>query len=150
MILLNSFQAFQSLLNYIEADSQIDSDSWEVSDVLSLSNTDKEITKHTGGLTVDPAVWQDWKEIITNILNNEHYSKLKSSDNYQLTREQALKAMSYFLNDRYWKKKPNMLLTEVVSDLYSILQTEDLEKSDVWKEWLSSVNRSLSFKEIFE
>lgn len=150
MIVLNSKQSFQALFDYIEADSKIDTNSWEVRDLLSLADTNPKITIHSGGPTADPAVWQDWKEIIKKILDDKQYSNIKSSDNYQLTREQALKAMSYFLNDRYWKKNPDMLLIDAVADLRSIIEKGNLENTEIWTDWLSCVERSLSFTDVFE
>ena len=142
-------QAFQAMLQYLIADSQTDTDSWEVSDVLSLSNTDKEITAHTGGPTVDPAVWFDWKNITNDILQNNSHSH-NISDNYFLSREQSLKAMCYFLQKRYWEQNHDMLLIDAVKDLQKIINQDNLDSSVVWKEWLESIKKALSFKEVFE
>lgn len=150
MKLLNSLQAFYAMYKYIEEDSKMDSDTWKVSDVLSLSDTDTKFTIHTGGPTGDPAVWQDWKRITQDILKNNECSKLKIIDNYLITKEQALKAMGYFLEQRYWDKNHDMLLKDAVIDLQNIFQSDNFEFSELWKAWLQCLEKSLAFSEIFD
>lgn len=142
-------QAFEVTYLYLFEDLNVGDSSWEVSDVLSLSDTDERKTIHSGGPTADPVVWQDWKICVEKILED---NKIVHEDHgIKLTREQALKTMCCFLQKRYWEKKHNMLLREAVLDLQKYLTGNiPLEKTEPWRQWVECANDSLSFKEIFE
>jgi len=148
---LTPLQAFHVFYRYIIADNELGDESWEVSDVLSMSNTSSNIARHSGGPTADPAVWQEWCVITEEVLQDE---KLRIANTLQsdvlLTREQALIVMSCFLQKRYWNKNHDMLLKDALADINHFLSQENLESTEIWKQWLECVPAGLAFKETFD
>ena len=146
MKLLTEYQTFILMLEFITDQLEM-SDGWQVRDVLSDINTDEDwILRITGGPTADPAAWQVWEIFAQEVLENI----IDPKPNLQmLTKEQALKAMQYFLEDEYYKKDNETLLNVVLRDLSSKMAQGNIEKSQFWKTWQGYVDRALKYDRIF-
>lgn len=147
MTLLTPIQAFHVFYKHITT-NYIGED-WQVRDVLGEANTDCEITCHTGGPTVDPAVWEDWNAIASEVLKDEKIKK-RNSEEILLTYEQSLKVMECFL-EKYWKKKNDISLNEIIDEIdQSFFLQRNFESTSLCRQWLECVPEGLKFKETFD
>ena len=140
-------------MQYIQEDCSIDTDSWQVRDLLSLSNMPDHFFKDDVALydspTLDPAYWFDWKEVLKEVLEKNRSSPIRSKDT--LTLVQGLVAMQYFIENRYWIKDNDMLLKDAYEDLVNDYNAnkDNLESSTLWKEWLTAIAEGKKFDKIF-
>ena len=147
--MISSYICFIASMQYIQEDCSIDTDSWEVRDLLSGIDMQDLFFERTSP-TLDPACWFDWKEVVKEVLEKNRSSPISSKE--MLTLEQGLVAMQYFIKNRYWIKNNDILLKDAYEDLVNDYNAnkDNLESSRLWKEWLIAIAEGKKFDQIFK
>ena len=148
---LNDIKCFNLMVSFVKNNHMIEPKSlnWEVSDLLSGMDMFSEFKKNISSPTMDPAYWYDWKELVEESLARD--SSILDEEN-GLTLEQGLVAIQYLLHHRYWVKDNNMLLKDAYADLMQEYNAniDNLESSQLWREWLAAVEEGRKFNKVFK
>jgi hypothetical protein len=161
-MMITERQAFYSMLYYVNEDSSLDTDTWDVVGILGCISMERFKYWHDSP-TSDPAAWFDWVDAIEET-EKQYPDLVKNLDQENLeqenvsielmTREQGLVAVSCFFEKNYFKINPEWNLREIYlglkSEVDSYHNIQELMASELWGKWMEAVKEGKKSKIVFK